>query len=157
MPEGDWRADPAAEAGQTASAPGSAPLPLDGQRRVITAILADVKGSTDLAERVDVEAWVEIMNRVFQILGAEIYRYGGEVDQYRGDGLVEIEAAILVERESQKAIVIGRGGHLLKQVGVEAREDLERLLDARVFLRLWVKVRPGWRDNERALRELGLD
>ena len=75
----------------------------------------------------------------------------------REDGVIEIDATILVERESQKAIVIGRGGGLLKQVGVEARADLERLLGTRVFLTLWVKVRPGWRDDERILRQLGLD
>jgi GTP-binding protein Era len=74
----------------------------------------------------------------------------------RQDGLVEIEATILVERETQKAIVIGRDGGLLKQVGSEARRDLESLLGARVFLRLWVKVRPRWRDDEATLRMLGL-
>jgi class 3 adenylate cyclase/tetratricopeptide (TPR) repeat protein len=63
-------------------------LQLRGERRPATIILADVKGSTALAERVDTETWVEIMNHVFQILGAEIYRYGGNIDQFRGDGLV---------------------------------------------------------------------
>jgi GTP-binding protein Era len=74
----------------------------------------------------------------------------------REDRLIEIEATILVERESQKAIVIGRDGRLLKQVGLEARRELEALLGARVFLRLWVKVLPRWRDDGRALRKLGL-
>ena len=65
------------------------PLPqLKGERRVATIILADVQGSTDLLESVGSEAWVEIMNRMFQLLEAEIYRYGGSVDQFRGDGLV---------------------------------------------------------------------
>jgi GTPase len=76
--------------------------------------------------------------------------------QEREDGLVEIEATILVERDSQKAIVIGKRGALLKAVGSEARLELERLLGTRVFLRLWVRVRPGWRDDERTLRDLGL-
>jgi GTP-binding protein Era len=74
----------------------------------------------------------------------------------REDGLISIAATIVVERDSQKSIVIGRGGQLLKRVGTEARRDLEALLDTRVFLELWVKVRSGWRDDERALRELGL-
>ncbi len=74
----------------------------------------------------------------------------------RQDGLVEIDATILVERESQKGIVIGRRGTLLKRIGTEARRELECLLGAPVFLRLWVKVRPGWRDDDRTLRELGL-
>jgi class 3 adenylate cyclase len=55
---------------------------------VITALFADVKGSTDLVEQVDVKRWVEIMNRVFQVLGAEVARYGGQVDQYRGHEVV---------------------------------------------------------------------
>lgn len=74
----------------------------------------------------------------------------------RPDGLIEIEATILVDRESQKPIVIGRGGQLLKRVGTEARLELERFLNRRVFLRLWVKVRKNWRDDDRTLRELGL-
>jgi GTP-binding protein Era len=76
--------------------------------------------------------------------------------ELRPDGLVEIAATILVERDSQKQIVIGRGGGLLKQVGSEARLSIEKLLGQRVFLRLWVKVRRGWRDDERTLEELGL-
>ncbi len=74
----------------------------------------------------------------------------------REDGLVSIEATILVERDSQKAIVIGKGGALLKRIGTEAREEIERLLDTRVFLRLWVTTQPGWRDDDRILRDLGL-
>lgn len=74
----------------------------------------------------------------------------------RDDGLVEIEATILVERDTQKAIVIGKKGSLLKSVGSDARKDLERLLGTRVFLRLWVKVRRDWRNDDRILRQLGL-
>jgi GTP-binding protein Era len=75
----------------------------------------------------------------------------------RDDGLVEIEATILVERESQKGIVIGKAGHLLKEAGTAAREDLERLLEAKVFLRLRVEVRDDWRNDRRVLGELGLE
>jgi GTP-binding protein Era len=74
----------------------------------------------------------------------------------RRGGLLEIDATILVDRESQKPIVIGRGGRLLKQVGVEARRELEAFLGRKVCLRTWVKVRRDWRDDERTLRELGL-
>jgi GTP-binding protein Era len=74
----------------------------------------------------------------------------------RADGLLSIEATILVERESQKGIVIGREGRLLKQVGSAARVELERRLGTRVFLELWVRVRERWRDDERMLRRLGL-
>ncbi len=80
----------ATQAARTPSLETSSPVQaeLEGERRRATAVLADVTGSTALAERIDVETWVAIMNRVFQILGAEIYRYGGQIDQYRGDGLV---------------------------------------------------------------------
>ncbi len=61
---------------------------MEGERRIVTVILADVRRSTDLLEKIGTEAWVSIMNQVFQLLNAEIYRFGGEVDQFRGDGLV---------------------------------------------------------------------
>lgn len=75
----------------------------------------------------------------------------------REDGLVEIEATVLVERESQKGIVIGKGGRLLKQVGTEARRDIERLLGTRVFLRIRVQARADWRNDRRTLSELGFE
>ena len=74
----------------------------------------------------------------------------------RDDGLTEIDATVLVERESQKRIVIGRGGEVLKQIGSSSRHELEELLGCKVFLRLWVKVREHWRDNESVLHDLGL-
>jgi len=75
----------------------------------------------------------------------------------REDGLLEIEASILVERDSQKKIVIGKDGHLLKRVGTLARGELETFLERRIMLRLWVKVREHWRDDERMLQSLGLN
>lgn len=72
------------------------------------------------------------------------------------DGLTRIDATILVEREGQKAIVIGKGGEMLKQIGTEARLEIEKLLGRRVGLKLWVKVRSHWRDDEGTLRDLGL-
>jgi GTPase len=78
-----------------------------------------------------------------------------EFDETERPRLIKIRAVIFVERESQKAIVIGKKGGLLKAVGQEAREELEKLLDAKVFLELWVKVWKNWRKDPRALRELG--
>jgi GTP-binding protein Era len=69
--------------------------------------------------------------------------------------LLEISALILVERDGQKKIIIGEGGSRLRQIGTEARKDMERAFDNKVMLRLWVKVKSGWSDDERALRSLG--
>ena len=74
----------------------------------------------------------------------------------RADGLLSIAATIYVERESQKGIVIGREGSLLKQIGIAAREELCRELGRPVYLELWVRVSERWRDDERMLRLLGL-
>jgi GTP-binding protein Era len=70
--------------------------------------------------------------------------------------LIHIEASILVERDSQKGILLGRRGAMLKKIGTAAREDLERFLNARVYLGLHVKVRQRWRENRRLLSELGI-
>jgi GTP-binding protein Era len=73
----------------------------------------------------------------------------------REDGLVSISCNIYVERESQKAIIIGKKGAMMKAIGTAARFDIERLLDTKVFLELWVKVKKDWRDDDQLLRELG--
>jgi len=79
------------------------------------------------------------------------------VDQFEeGEKLHRICASIFVERESQKAIVIGKGGQKLKEVGSEARRDLESFFGRKVFLELHVKVKKNWRDDEETLRALGL-
>lgn len=71
-------------------------------------------------------------------------------------GLTRIHASILVDRESQKPIVLGRGGEMIKRIGSEARQDIEAMLGGRLFLDLHVKVRADWRDDERLLDEMGL-
>jgi GTP-binding protein Era len=82
------------------------------------------------------------------------------VDQFeepdRPGGLMRIYCTILVEQESQKPIVIGRAGAMIKQIGTEARQDLERFFECKVYLDLRVKVKPDWRNDERALDDLGL-
>ncbi len=74
----------------------------------------------------------------------------------REDGLLEVGALVLVERESHKGIVIGKGGSRLKKVGTLARKELEERMGRKVFLELWVKVRPDWRNRAGVLRDLGL-
>ena len=71
-------------------------------------------------------------------------------------GLTRIFASILVDQASQKPIVVGKGGEMIKRIGTEARHDLEKMLDGRVYLELHVKVRADWRDDERLLDEMGL-
>jgi GTP-binding protein Era len=78
-----------------------------------------------------------------------------EFDERRRPELVRIRAVIYVEKDSQKGIVIGKGGRLLKIVGQEAREQAEQLLGSKVFLDLWVKVWKNWRKDPRALRQFG--
>jgi len=79
-----------------------------------------------------------------------------EIDQFVEEGkLARINASIFVEKESHKAILIGKQGERLKVVGIEARQDMEKLFGKKVFLEMWVKVREAWREDERALIELG--
>ncbi len=72
-------------------------------------------------------------------------------------GVMRLYCSIVVDRDTHKPIVLGRGGSRIKRVGTEAREELERLFGTRVYLDLHVRVRPGWRESERMLRELGLE
>jgi GTP-binding protein Era len=86
------------------------------------------------------------------------YSTSVEVENYEvGKKLVEISAIIWVEREGQKPIVIGANGALLKKIGTQARKEIEVLLKQKVFLRLWVKVKDGWTNDENALRSLGYE
>jgi GTP-binding protein Era len=86
------------------------------------------------------------------------YATGVIIDLYREEPkLVRIEASLLVERDSQKAIVIGKGGSMLKAIGIAARREIEAFLGGHIFLGLFVKVRHDWRENPRALDEVGLD
>ncbi len=98
-----------------------------------------------------------VREKLFRHLGQELpYSLTVEIEQFLEEGnLYRISAVIYVERSGQKSIVIGKKGELLKQVGQDAREEMEKLFGCKVFLQLWVKVREGWSDNERVLRNLG--
>ena len=81
-----------------------------------------------------------------------------EIEEFKQDGhLLNIGALILVEREGQKRILIGDKGERIKLIGTQARIDMEKLFDMKIMLKLWVKVKSGWSDDERALRSLGYD
>lgn len=75
----------------------------------------------------------------------------------RDDGLIEINATIYCEKASHKGIIIGKHGAMLKEVGKEAREDMEKMLGTKVFLELWVKVKEGWRNNQYQMRNFGYE
>ena len=100
-----------------------------------------------------------VREKITRQLGDELpYATTVEIEEFREEGAVtHISALILVERKGQKAIIIGHQGKRLRQIGTEARVDIERLIDGKVMLNLWVKVRAGWADDERALRSLGYD
>ena len=76
---------------------------------------------------------------------------------WRKDGLASVRATIIVEREGQKGIVIGKGGQMIKRIGTQARHDVERLFDTKVFLDLQVRVQPQWRRDRNEIRRLGYD
>lgn len=99
-----------------------------------------------------------VREKLMRFMGDELpYSVTVEIEQFKwqDNGVWQINALILVERESQKRMVIGNKGEKLKVIGREARRDLEDMLDNKVFLELWVKVKSGWADDERALRSLG--
>jgi len=92
-------------------------------------------------------------------LGDELpYALTIQIDAFKEErGVAHITATIFVEREGQKSILIGSQGKRLKQIGIEARKDLEALLAQKVMLNTWVKVKSGWSDSDRALKSLGYD
>jgi len=98
-----------------------------------------------------------VREKLMRNLGQELpYALTVEIEEFKDNGgILDISAAIWVERKGQKAIIIGKSGSSLKRVGQQARMDMERLFDQKVFLQLWVKVKEGWSDDVRALRSLG--
>ena len=100
-----------------------------------------------------------IREKLFRLTGDELpYSSTVVIDKFEEEGaLRRIAATIVVEREAHKGMVIGERGERLKRIGSEARQELEPLLDARVFLELWVKVRSGWADDEQHLRSYGYE
>ncbi len=100
-----------------------------------------------------------VREKIVRQLGEEIpYAATIQIERFATEGkILHIDALILVERDGQKAIIIGKSGARLKRIGTEARLDIEGLLEQKVMLKLWVKVKSGWSDDERALKSLGYD
>jgi GTPase len=100
-----------------------------------------------------------IREKLFRLTGDELpYTSTVVIDKFEEEGnLRRIAATIIVERDAHKGMVIGNEGERLKRIGSEARQELERLMGAKVFLELWVKVRSGWADNEEHLRSYGYE
>ncbi len=99
-----------------------------------------------------------IREKAMRFLGEEV-PYGVAVNinlfKERDDNLIDIDADIVCEKKAHKPIIIGKGGSMLKRIGSSARQDMEKLLDSKVYLNLWVRVKDDWRDNEQLLNEFG--
>ena len=119
--------------------------------------LFDADDVTDQTER---QLAAELIReKIFRLCGEEIpYGVAVAIDKFEEEGnLRRIFATILVDRESHKPMIIGKGGEKLKAISTQARLDMERAFDSKVYLEVWVKVKGGWADDVRMLRSLGLD
>jgi GTP-binding protein Era len=98
-----------------------------------------------------------VREKIFRLLGDEIpYSVAVEIEKFEVEGkLRRIFCAIIVDKESQKPMLIGKNGEKMKQISTEARQDMEKLFGGKVYLETWVKVKGGWADDERALKSLG--
>ncbi len=136
-------------------------LNLDDLLAVIRRFLpeqAAIYGADELTDRNERFLAAEIIReKIFRLLGEELpYSIAVEIEKFEQEGnLRRIHAAILVDKEGQKPILIGKSGEKLKRISTEARQDMEKLFGGKVWLETWVKVRGGWADNERALKSLG--
>lgn len=112
---------------------------------------------TDKSERFLASEYIR--EKLFRLLGDELpYAVTVEIEKFEVEGnLRRIYAAIVVDKDSHKAMVIGKGGESLKRIASEARQDMERLFDGKVYLEVWVKVKSGWADDERLLKSLGYE
>jgi GTP-binding protein Era len=98
-----------------------------------------------------------VREKIFELYEQELpYQTTVQIREFaEKQTLIKITADIIVQRESQKAIILGEGGKMIKRLGTDARKDMEAFLGSKVFLELFVKVRPGWRDNDLHLKEFG--
>lgn len=117
-------------------------------------------GPDDITDRSERFMAAEFLReKLFRLLGDELpYGIAVEIEKFETEGrLRRIHAAVIVDKAGHKGIVIGKGGEQLKRIASEARQELEQLFDGKVFLEVWVKVKSGWSDDERALKSLGYE
>ncbi|MCB5191682.1 GTPase Era [Methylobacillus arboreus] len=119
---------------------------------------AAIYGEDELTDRNERFLAAEMLReKIFRLLGDEVpYSVAVEIEKFEQEGnLRRIHAAIIVDKDSQKPMLIGKGGEKLKRISTEARQDMEKLFGGKVWLETWVKVKGGWADDERALKSLG--
>jgi GTP-binding protein Era len=110
---------------------------------------------TDLSERFFVSEMIR--EKIFDLFDEEIpYHTTVLVHEFKQkSSLIKIGANIIVQRDTQKSIIIGEGGKMIKKIGTDSRKEIEKFLGQKIFLELFVKVRPKWRENDTFLREYG--
>lgn len=119
---------------------------------------APMYGEDELTDKNERFLAAELLReKIFRLLGDEVpYSVAVEIEKFETvKNLRRIFAAIVVDKDSQKPMIIGKGGEKLKQISTEARQDMERLFGSKVYLETWVKVKGGWADDARALKSLG--
>jgi GTP-binding protein Era len=129
-------------------------------RRALPARRRPIFDADDITDRSERFLAAEFLReKLFRQLGEELpYGMTVEIEKFEAEpGLRRIHAAIIVDRDAHKAMVIGKGGERLKRIATEARLEMEKLFESKVFLETWVKVKSGWADDERALKSLGYE
>lgn len=136
---------------------------LDALMRVVARHLpesAPIFDADDMTDRSERFLAAELLReKLFRNLGEELpYGIAVEIERFEvEDGVRRIHAAIIVDKDAHKAIVIGKGGERMKRVASDARKEMERLFGGKIWLETWVKVKSGWADDERALKSLGYE
>jgi len=123
-------------------------------------VAAPIFDPDDLTDRSERFLAAELLReKLFRNLGEELpYGIAVEIEKFEDvEGVRRIHAAIIVDKDAHKAIVIGKGGERMKRIATDARKEMERLFGGKVWLETWVKVKSGWADDERALRSLGYE
>ena len=137
------------------------PAQIDALPKTIRSYLpqgAPMYGTDDVTDRSERFLAAEIIReKIFRLLGEEVpYSASVMIEQFTQEGnLRRIHASVIVDKAGQKAILIGKGGEKMKAISTQARKDMETLFDSKVYLEVWVKIKSGWADDERAVKSLG--